>query len=467
MRVRNVSLTEGVIWKQILVFALPLLLINLMQQLYSVADLIIVGNFSGVDAMAGVGATASIINMVIGLAIGLATGIAVVTVQVNSSEDFDGLYKVVHTGYALALAGGLLLTAAGYFLSPALLQAMNTPPDILPYSTTYLRIYFLGALPVTLYNMGAGILRGVGDTRHPFIFLSLGVLLNIGLDLLFVGLFNWGVSGAAWAFVIAQSITALMVTFSLATSMTPFRLFLRDISFHPAVLFRSLRVGIPAGLQAFIVALSNVFVQTFVNRFGKHAVAGFSAASRSDSFVFVLISGLALAVMTFMGANLGAGRHERIRRGLRHGLLLMFALVTSLSGVFLLLRKQIAAAFNPDPLVMEYTTHILLILLSFYWIFALTEVMGATLRGMGHAIFPMVASLVCMAGVRVVWMYVVLPAWQSFDVIVMAYPVSWTILLAAYVFYFKWKSRKIFSMGDQAEAGNEDDHQDEAPAVPI
>ncbi len=451
MRVRNISLTEGAIWKQILVFALPLLLINLMQQLYSVADLMIVGNFSGVDAMAGVGATASIINMVIGLATGLATGIAVVTVQVYSSEDFDGLYKVVHTGYALAMASGLILSAAGYFLSPALLRVMGTPPEILPHSITYLRLYFLGALPVTIYNMGAGILRGVGDTRLPFLFLSLGVLLNIGLDLLFVGLFRWGVAGAAWAYVIAQFLTALMVTFSLATSMTPFRLFLRDISFHPLVLFRSLRVGIPAGLQAFIVSLSNVFVQAFINRFGKHAVAGFSAASRSDSFVFVLISGLALAVMTFMGANLGAGRHDRIRRGLTQSLVLMFALVVSLSGLFLLLRNQIAAAFNPDPLVMEYTGHIMVILLSFYWIFALTEVMGATLRGMGHAVFPMVASLVCMAGVRVVWMYLVLPVWKSFDAIVMAYPVSWTVLLLAFLVYLKIQGRKLMGTVSKAE----------------
>ena len=461
MRVRNINLTQGIVWKQILVFALPLVLINLMQQLYSVADLMIIGNFSGVDAMAGIGATTSVINMLIGLAVGLATGISVVTVQVNGSEDFDGLYKVVHTGYALALASGLLLTAAGFFLSPALLRVMGTPGEILPYSITYLRIYFLGTLPVTVYNIGAGILRGVGDTRHPFVFLSLGVLLIIGPDLLFVGLFRWGVAGAAWAYVIAQTITALMVTFSLASSMTPFRLFLRDISFHPAILFRSLGVGVPAGLQAFIVALSNVFVQTFINGFGKHAVAGFSAASRSDSFVFVLISALALSVMTFVGANLGAGRHDRIRQGLRQGLLLMLILVASLSGLFILFRRLIAAAFNPDPLVMDYTTHIMMVILSFYWIFALTEVMGATLRGLGHAIFPMTASLVCMAGVRVIWMFAVLPVWQSFDAIIMAYPVSWTILLLAYVIYFRLKGGKLLGRG---EKDGKQELPDEAPA---
>lgn len=443
MRIRNINLMEGPIWKQILLFALPLLVTNLMQQMYSVADLMIIGNYSGVDAMAGVGSTASIISMVIGLATGIATGVSVVTVQVSSSEDYDNLYKVVHNGYALAIASGLILTALGVGFAPLLLRAMRTPPDVLPYAVTYLRIYFAGALPVTIYNVGAGILRGVGDMKHPFIFLSLGVLLNVGLDFLFVGFFDWGVSGAAWAYVIAQFITALLVTTSLATSMTPFRLFLRDISFHPRILFRSLHVGVPAGLQSFIVALSGVFIQTFINRFGKHAVAGFSAASRTDSFVFVLVSGLALAVMTHTGANIGAGRPERVRKGLKQSLGLTFVLVAALSGLFILLRHPIAAAFNPDPAVTSYATHIMTILLSTYWIFALTEIIGATLRGMGYAFFPMIVSLICMAGVRLLWMLVVLPVWNSFDVIIMAYPVSWLISLITYFVYFMRKGSRI------------------------
>ncbi len=455
MRIRNVNLTEGVIWKEILFFALPLLVTNLMQQLYSVADLMIVGNFSGVDAMAGIGATTSIINMVIGLALGLATGVSVITVQVSGAEDYDGLYKVVHMAYALALAGGLILTAVGSGLSPLLLRLMKTPDEILPYAVTYLRIFFLGALPVTVYNVGAGVLRGTGDTRHPFIFLSLGVLLNVVLDFLFVGYFDWGVTGAAWAYVIAQLVTALLVTLSLATSLTPFRLFLRDIAFHPAYLFRSLRVGVPAGLQAFILALSGVFIQVFINRFGKHAVAGFSAASRSDSFVFVLVGGLALAVMTFTGANLGAGRYDRLRKGLRQSLLLTLVLVTALSGLLLLFKQPLALAFNPDPAVTGYATHMMTIILSLYWLFALTEIIGATLRGMGYSFFPMVVSLICMAGVRLLWMLLVLPVWHSFDVIIMAYPVSWAVTLIAYAVYLKKKGGEIMARGEREVEGEQ------------
>jgi putative MATE family efflux protein len=443
MRIRNINLSQGTIWKQILLFALPLFVTNLMQQLYSIADLMIVGNFSGVDAMAGIGATTSLINMLIGLALGLATGVSVVTVQVNSSEDLDGLYKVVHTSYALAFASGILLTLVGSLFAPSLLRLMNTPEEIFPYASSYLRIYFLSALPVTTYNIGAGILRGVGDTRHPFIFLSLGVILNIGLDFLFVGVFAWGVTGAAWAYVIAQLITALLVTLSLVTSVTPFRLFLRDIAFHPSILFRSLKVGLPAGLQSLIVALSGVFIQTFINRFGKHAVAGFSASARSDSLVFVLVSGLSLSVMTFVGANMAAGRQDRLRKGFRQSLILAMVLVTFLSGLLILLRRPIALAFNPDPEVTAYTVRIITVILAFYWIFALTEILGASLRGLGYSFYPMMVSLVCMAGVRLLWMLVVLPIWNDFDVIIMAYPVSWALSLLAYIPYFKRKGRQF------------------------
>lgn len=436
-----------------MIFALPLLVTNLMQQLYSMADLMIVGNYSGVEAMAGVGATTSLINMLIGLALGLATGVSVVTVQVYSSEDYDSLYKVVHTSYALAFVSGLFLTLIGTFLSPFLLRLMNTPDDILPYATTYLRIYFLSALPVTTYHIGAGILRGVGDTRHPFIFLSLGVLLNVVLDLLFVGFLNWGVGGAAWAYVIAQLVTALLVSSSLASSMTPYRLFLKDIAFHPPVLLRTLKLGVPAGLQAFLISLSGVFIQAAINSFGKHAVAGFSAATRSDSFVFVLVSGLALAVMTFVGAHLGAGRHDRLRKGFRQSLLLAFMLVLSLSGLLILLRQPIARAFNADPAVLFYATRIMVVLLGFYWIFALTEIIGASLRGLGYSFFPMLVSLVCMVGVRLLWIWLVLPLWNHIDAIVVVYPISWTITLLAYLAYLKKRGGKLlsFRMGPDGE----------------
>ena len=439
MRIRNINLTEGTIWKQIFAFALPLLVMNLMQHTYAVVDLMIVGNYSGVEAMAGIGATASIINMLIGLALGMSTGCSVVVAQANGAHDYDKLYKAVHTSYALGIFTGGIVSLVGIFLAPQMLSWMGTPADILPHATTYLRIYSIGALPVVIYNMGAGILRGVGDTRHPFIYLLIGVIINIGLDFLFVGALDLGVAGAGWAYVIAQALVALMVTISLARSMMPFRLFLRDIAFHRVELKDALKVGIPAGLQAAIVAISNVFMQSVINTFGKHAVAGYTAATRSDGFVFVLINGLALAVMTFISVNMGAGRYNRVKRGLREGLALTFVVIVSVSAVIMLFRTPIASLFNSDPDVLRYATRTMMFVLSFYWVFALCEVMGGVLRGIGHSIFPMVVSLVCMAGVRLVWILAVLPNWYSFDVLLMAYPVSWFISFIAYIIYLKIK----------------------------
>ncbi len=451
MRIRNINLTEGTIWKQIFAFALPLLITNLMQHIYAVVDLMIVGNYSGVEAMAGIGATASIINMLIGLSLGTATGCSVVVAQANGAHDYDKLYKAVHTSYALGLLSGIAVSLIGVFLAPQMLTWMGTPADILPHATTYLRIYFVGALPVVIYNMGAGILRGVGDTRHPFIYLSIGVILNIGLDFLFVGALDWGVAGAGWAYVIAQTLVALFVTISLARSMMPFRLFLRDIAFHRDELKDSLKVGIPTGLQAAIVAVSNVLLQSVINSFGKHAVAGYTAATRSDGFVFVLINGLSLAVMTFISVNMGAGRYNRVKRGLREGLVLTFVVIVSVSMVIMAFRTPIASLFNADPEVLRYATRAITFILSLYWMFALCEVMGSVLRGIGHSIFPMVVSLVCMAGVRLVWISIVLPIWYSFDVLLMAFPVSWFVSLIAYIIYLKIKLDALPEEVEEAE----------------
>ncbi|HPY63786.1 MAG TPA: MATE family efflux transporter [Bacillota bacterium] len=452
MRIRNINLTEGTIWKQIFAFALPLLIMNLMQHSYSVIDLMIVGNFSGVESMAGIGATASIINMLLGLALGLSTGCSVVVSQANGAHDYDKLYRAVHTSYALALVSGIVISLIGVFLAPHMLMWMGTPAEILPHATTYLRIYFAGGLSVIIYNMGAGILRGVGDTRHPFIYLSIGVVFNVLLDLLFIGVFDWGVAGAGWAFVIAQTLVASLVTISLARSLTPFRLFIRDIAFHGEVLGDALKVGIPAGLQAAIVAISNVFLQSVINTFGKHAVAGYTAATRSDGFVFVVINGLALAVMTFVGVNMGAGRYDRVKRGLKESLALTFVVIVSVSAVIILFRYPIASLFNSDPDVIRYSTRTMMFILSFYWLFALCEVMGGLLRGIGHSIYPMVISLVCMAGVRLAWIAIVLPAWNSYDGLLMAYPVSWLVSFIAYIAYLKLK-RGIFPKENEEADG--------------
>jgi Na+-driven multidrug efflux pump len=316
-------------------------------------------------------------------------------------------------------------------LAPIMLGWMQTPADIMPYAVRYLRIYLAGGLPVIIYNMGrascaASAIRAIHDL------LSIGVILNIGLDLLFVRVFDWGVTGAACAYVAAQIVTAILVTASLMLSHEPFRLFLRDISFHRDILPDTMKVGIPAGLQAFVIALSNVFLQAVINGFGKHAVAGFSVATRVDGFVFMIISAIALAVMTFTGANVGARRYKRCAKGDIQGIALMVGIVIVVSGILLLLRYP---SHEPSirSNVVAYSTHIMIYILSLYWIFGITEVLAGSIRGLGQSVFPLGVTLVFMAGFRLLWIFSVVPVVQTFRVVVLAYPLSWTAALLAYL----------------------------------
>ncbi|MDD3611931.1 MAG: MATE family efflux transporter, partial [Eubacteriales bacterium] len=384
MRVRNVALTEGTIWKKLLIFALPLMLSNFLQQLYNTADLLIVGRFIGTEAQAAVGATGSLSNMLIGFFIGLSTGCAVVVAQMYGAEDEDGLYRMVHSSMSIALVSGVVLSVAGFFLSTPLLRLMNTPEEILADASVYLRIFFAGSIPSLLYNMGAGILRSVGDSKRPFYFLAVSSITNILLDLLFIAVFGWGVVGAAWATVISHIIAAVLVMMSLSKTDESYKLYLRDIAFHGPVGKRALKIGVPTGLQSVLISGSNVIIQTAVNGFGTLAVAGYAAAGRIDGFVWVTLNAVALAAMTFMGQNIGAGKIERAKKGLRQAIVLVVIVSGGLGAFFLIFAGPLAALFNPDPAVTFYIRQVMLYILSIYWLFGINEVIGGALRGVGR-----------------------------------------------------------------------------------
>ena len=437
MRVRNVALTEGTIWKKLLIFALPLMLSNFLQQLYNTADLLIVGRFIGTEAQAAVGATGSLSNMLIGFFIGLSTGCAVVVAQMYGAEDEDGLYRMVHSSMSIALVSGVVLSVAGFFLSTPLLRLMNTPEEILADASVYLRIFFAGSIPSLLYNMGAGILRSVGDSKRPFYFLAVSSITNILLDLLFIAVFGWGVVGAAWATVISHIIAAVLVMVSLSKTDESYRLYLRDIAFHGPVGKRALKIGVPAGLQSVLISGSNVIIQTAVNGFGTLAVAGYAAAGRIDGFVWVTLNAVALAAMTFMGQNIGAGNIERARRGLRQATILVVIISGGLGAFFLIFAGPLAALFNPDPAVTFYIRRVMLYILSIYWLFGINEVIGGALRGVGRSMVPMLVTLICMSGFRVFWVYVILPLNRTFDFMLLAYPLSYVLTIIVYLIYMK------------------------------
>lgn len=437
MRLRNVALTEGTIWKQLLIFALPLMLSNFLQQLYNTGDLLIVGRFIGTQAQAAVGATGSLANMLIGFFIGLSTGCAVVVAQMYGAEDEDGLYRMVHSSMSIALVSGVVLSVAGFFLSTPLLRLMNTPEDILVDASTYLRIFFAGSIPSLFYNMGAGILRSVGDSKRPFYFLAVSSITNILLDLLFIAVFDWGVTGAAWATVISQIVAAVLVMISLSKTDESYRLYLRDIAFHGPVGKRALKIGVPAGVQSVLISGSNVIIQTAVNGFGTLAVAGYAAAGRIDGFVWVTINAVALAAMTFEGQNIGAGKLERAKRGLRQATILVVIMSGGLGAFFLIFAGPLAALFNPDPAVTYYIRRVMLYILSIYWLFGINEVIGGALRGVGRSMVPMLVTLTCMSGFRVFWVYVILPLNRTFDFMLLAYPLSYVLTIIVYLIYMK------------------------------
>lgn len=280
-------------------------------------------------------------------------------------------------------------------------------------------------------------MRSVGDSKRPFYFLAVSSITNILLDLLFVAVFKWGVQGAAWATVISQVLAAVLVLVSLTKTQNSYRLYLRDIAFHGSAGKRALKIGVPAGLQSVLISGSNVIIQTAVNGFGTVAVAGFASAGRIDGFVWVSLNAIALAMMTFMGQNVGAGKIQRAKKGLRQAIILVIVIAGSLGVLFLIFSKPLATLFNPDPEVSQYTRQVMLYILSLYWVFGINEVFGGALRGAGRSMVPMLVTLICMSGFRVIWVYGILPLNPTFDFMLFAYPLSWILTFVAYLIYMK------------------------------
>ncbi len=419
------SIIEGSIWKSLVLYAIPICLSTLFQQFYATVDLIIIGNFAGADALASVGATGAITNLMIGFFMGLSTGAGVIISQHFGAHDIPGMRASVHTAVAMALVGGGLLTALGIGLSRPLLTLMGTPEDIMNGAVLYMRIIFLGCTGNILYNIGAGILRAVGDSRRPFIYLVIGTCANIVLDLLFVALFKWGIAGVAIATIASQLITAVLAGFNLLTTEQLQRVEIKEIRFHMDKLRQIIRIGIPAGLQSVVISLSNAIIQANINVFGSAAVAGTAAAWRVDGFEMVPLQSFGLAMMTFSGQNLGAGKPERVRRATLIGCLISGLSTLAIGGLVLLFGHYIMRIFTDDEQVIEYGLTMVNMVSVSYWIFAVSEIFSGVMRGAGYTMYPMIASVAGMCGVRVVWMYTALPLNHTMFMLYLCYPVSW------------------------------------------
>ncbi|MGL4790307.1 MAG: MATE family efflux transporter, partial [Anaerotignaceae bacterium] len=351
---RAKAMTEGNIFKQILFFTLPLLLGNLFQQLYNTVDVIVVGNYVGKDALAAVGASTPVISILVGFFVGISTGASVVIAQFFGAQDKKRVNEAVHSSFFVTIILGILFTIIGVLASPIILKMMKTPDSVLDDGVVYLRIYFLGQLPLLVYNMGAAVLRAVGDSRRPLYFLIFSSITNIVLDIVFVVVFKMGIAGVAWATVIAQTLSAVLVVVVLIKSDDIYRLILKDIKLHISMLRRIVVVGLPNGIQQSVTGFSNVMVQTYINTFGSVAIAGFGVYLKVDNLLLLCTQSISLAIITFVGQNIGAGNMKRAKEGTRVAFLMGFFTNIILCALVVGFGRWILGIFTPDADIIEY-----------------------------------------------------------------------------------------------------------------
>ena len=430
-------MTSGSIWKRMILFALPLMLGNLFQQMYNTVDSLIVGRFVGSSALAAVSSSGSLIGMLIGLLSGISSGAGVIVARHFGAGDREGLHRTVHTIVAFGLAAGVLMTAVGVLLSPQILMWMGTPESVMAESVTYLRIYFCGSLAVMMYNVFVGILQAVGDGRHPLYYLIASSVVNLGLDLLFIQAFDAGVGGAALATVISQVVSALLCLIQLMRTKEDYRLELRSIRFERDILGQIVRVGLPSGVQNSIIAFANVIVQSNVNAFGEMAMAGYGAYAKIEGFGFLPINSFTLALTTFVGQNLGATQYERTKKGARFGILMTVTLAEAIGVLVFLFAPQLIALFDPTPEVVAFGVGKARTAALFYCLLAYAHSVAAVLRGAGKAVIPMAIMIAIWCGVRVAFLSITIPLTHSIQMVYWVYPITWGISCVLFFLYYK------------------------------
>ncbi|MBQ8080419.1 MAG: MATE family efflux transporter [Clostridia bacterium] len=438
MERRSNAITEGVIWKQLLLFFFPILLGTFFQQLYNTADAAIVGNGVGKEALAAVGGTtANLINLLVGFFVGLSSGATVIISQFYGARDDDGVRKALHTSAAMALLFGAILTALGLLTSGWLLRLMGTPSDVLPHAEAYIRIIYLGMIPSLIYNIGSGVLRALGDSKRPLYFLIVACLTNIALDALFVLALGMGTAGAAFATVLSQCISALLIIRALLRRTNASRLSPREVRFDLPQLRRIISIGLPAGLQSVMYSLSNVIIQRAVNGFDTDILAGWTAYGKLDGLYWMTVSAFGIAVTTFVGQNYGAGRMDRVKKSVRDCTAMTVGATVVLSSVLYFFGGTFYRLFTSDPDVIEAGVHILRLLVPFYICYIPIELLSGALRGMGNTLVPTLMTLIGICLFRVIWVLLVAPAYHSIDMVLYSYPITWILTGALFIFYYR------------------------------
>lgn len=437
------QITEGVIWKQLLLFFFPILFGTFFQQLYNTVDTVIVGHFVGKEALAAVGGSSTqIVNLIVGFFTGLSSGASVIVAQFFGAKDERLVRKSLHTAYAFSIVGSIIISIIGFILAPKFLTWMNTPPEIMYNSILYLRIYFAGILFVFIYNMGSSVLRAIGDSRSPLLYLIFCCVVNIVLDIVFVVVFHMGVLGVALATFISQACSAILVTYKLMKSNGILKLFLREIRFHGSVMKSQLRIGVPAGIQTALYSVTNVVIQTALNGFGTDTAAAWSVYGKLDAIFWMVSGAFGISITTFVGQNYGAKKNDRIHKSVRIcmgiDLFVSFFLV-----IFLVVaRVLLFSIFTKDANVIRIGSDMLLQITPWYIVFVVIEILSGALRGIGDVLIPMILTLCGVCLLRIVWIVIVMKVHPTIPFIIFSYPITWIATAVLFVIYYLYRMKK-------------------------
>ncbi|MDF2543842.1 MAG: efflux family protein [Herbinix sp.] len=434
---KDKTLTEGKISKKIILFAMPIFLGNLLQQLYNIVDSLVVGNVLGKDALAAVSSSGSLIFLIVGFINGIFVGAGVVIARYYGAKEMKELSIAVHTTIAFGLIAGVFVTAAGMGLTPWMLKMMGTPQDVLPNSILYFRLYFAGGIGFVMYNTCMGIFQAVGDSRHPLYYLIISSIINVILEILFVAVLDFGIGGAAIATVIAQFVSAILAFVKLLKVDGVHRVIISQIRMDRKMLKSLLKMGIPTGIQNSVIGFANVIVQSNINKFGSVAMAGCGSYSKLEGFVFLPITSFSVAITTFIGQNLGAKQYERAKKGARFGIMAGVLLAETVGVLLWIFAPVLIRFFNDQPDVIEFGVMQSRTEALFYFLLALSHILAGILRGAGKSKIPMIVMLVCWCAIRITYITIMVSILPDIRVIFWAYPLTWCLSSITFLIYYK------------------------------
>lgn len=438
----RMDMTEGPLTTKIIKFTIPVMLSGILQLLFNTADVIVVGRFTGKTALAAVGSTGSLINLLVSLFMGLSIGTNVLVARYQGAKDDKAVSETVHTSIALGIVGGLILLIIGVVATRPLLEMMATPEDVIDQSTLYMRILFFGMPLNLILNFGAAILRAIGDTKRPLYYLTIAGVINLFLNIFLVTVFSLGVAGVAIATVISEGVSCGLILLCLKHETGAIRLYFNRIKINPSKCIDIMKIGLPAGLQGCIFSISNVLIQSSVNSFGSTVMAGNTAASNIEGFVYVSMNSLHQTCISFTSQNFGAGKFKRIKKVLINCLVIVAITGLVLGNSAYFFGKYLLSAYNNEAEVISYGLIRLSIISTMYFLCGLMDVMVGAMRGIGYSILPMIVSLVGACGLRIVWIYTVFMKFRTLDILFISYPVTWTITFLSHLVCYYIVTRK-------------------------